>query len=511
MLTSSVVTPQESVSRLAPELPEFTRWPAAAVRGAWGLIALGIVLRVPLYLANRSLWNDEASLAANLVGRSFIQLCKPLSYAQGAPMGFLFLQRAFVLTLGDSEFALRLVPLLASIALLLLCHRIARLCFDPVTGLTALAMMAMSKSLIFYSVELKQYSSDAAVSLLIAWLGMRTRNGSPARAVVAFGIVGIIAAWFSHPAVFVLAGVGGALVIERALAGQFHRALQIALAAAMGGMSALCHYFFFAGSLTQDPYLMRWWKKGMMPLRPPAATVNWLKEMLPQGFDGAFGTTGKWTLIALFLCGIVTLLRQRRAGLLAMWIAPALVTLMASGLHKYPFSDRLILFLLPLMLLVAAAGAGGLWNGPPRWFKWLAPILLVALLGEPAISDVKTIFRRPLKEEMRPAIAYLKIHRQPGDRIFVYCLGHPGFDYYARRVGIDASQATYCMRGDGKAFLRGQLAPVIGVSRVWVVRTTTDQLSENDLLAVLESEGKPLGDRFAARNVRVDLYDLGTR
>jgi hypothetical protein len=490
---------------------EIARWSPAAVRGAWGLIALGILLRVPLYLANRSLWNDEASLAVNLVGRSFSQLCKPLSYAQGAPIGFLFLQRTLVLTLGESEFALRLMPLLSSIAGLLICHRIVRRCFDPVTGLTALAMMAMSKALIFFSVELKQYSSDAAVSLLIAWLGIRMRNSSSVRAVIAFGIAGGVSAWFSHPAVFVLTGVGGVLILECALANQWNRAIQIAVATTMGGASALCHYFLFASSLTQDPYLMHWWTKGMMPLDSPIAALRWLGKMVPGSFEGAFGTTGQWTLIALFICGIIALVRQRRAGLLAMLIAPVLVTLMASVLHKYPFSDRLILFLLPLLLLVAAAGAGGLWNGPPRWFKWLAPILMAALLGEPAISDVKMIFRRPLKEEMRPMIAYLKSHQQPGDRIFVHYRGHPAFDYYARRFGIDISRATYGVRGDGQAFLRDQLTPAIGAARVWVVRTTTDELSEHDLVTVLEQEGKPLTDRFTARNARVDLYDLSKR
>src|SRR5256885_16763608 len=42
------------------------------------LVGVGIFLRVAQYLANRSLWIDEAWLALNLLSRSFEHLTKPL-------------------------------------------------------------------------------------------------------------------------------------------------------------------------------------------------------------------------------------------------------------------------------------------------------------------------------------------------------------------------------------------------------------------------------------------------
>src|SRR5881392_4485369 len=65
-------------------------------RIAKALIALGIVLRLARYLANRSLWLDEVLLARNILDRSFTGLLAPLDLNQAAPIGFLMLQKLAV-------------------------------------------------------------------------------------------------------------------------------------------------------------------------------------------------------------------------------------------------------------------------------------------------------------------------------------------------------------------------------------------------------------------------------
>ena len=78
----------------------------------YGIIILGIILRLIQYISNRSLWFDEAMLALNIIDRSFLELFKPLSYDQGAPIGFLILQKLAVQIFNNSEYALRLLPLI---------------------------------------------------------------------------------------------------------------------------------------------------------------------------------------------------------------------------------------------------------------------------------------------------------------------------------------------------------------------------------------------------------------
>ncbi|MCX7754677.1 MAG: hypothetical protein N2117_05455, partial [Anaerolineales bacterium] len=83
---------------------------------AWGLIGLGLVLRLRQYLINRSLWLDEAMLALNILHKDVWGLLGRLDYEQGAPVGFLLLEKLVVTLLGDGERALRLLPFLAGCA-----------------------------------------------------------------------------------------------------------------------------------------------------------------------------------------------------------------------------------------------------------------------------------------------------------------------------------------------------------------------------------------------------------
>ena len=115
----------------------------------WALIALGVVLRVARYLADRALWLDEAALSLNIAGRSLVGLTHPLAYNQGAPLGFLTLEKGCVLLFGVNEYALRLVPLLAGIGSLVLFFAAARRCLRPEGALAALALFVINEPLIY--------------------------------------------------------------------------------------------------------------------------------------------------------------------------------------------------------------------------------------------------------------------------------------------------------------------------------------------------------------------------
>ena len=76
--------------------------------------AVGIALRLFHYLRDPSVWHDEAALVVNVLNLNFAQLLGPLMWHEASPPLFLWLERAVTLVLGDSTYALRLIPVLAS-------------------------------------------------------------------------------------------------------------------------------------------------------------------------------------------------------------------------------------------------------------------------------------------------------------------------------------------------------------------------------------------------------------
>src|SRR4051794_12995091 len=78
-------------------------------------VVLGVVLRWVQYWPARSLWHDEAALAVNIVQRSFAELLEPLDFNQGAPIGFLMVQKALGATFGYEARVLRFVPFLCAV------------------------------------------------------------------------------------------------------------------------------------------------------------------------------------------------------------------------------------------------------------------------------------------------------------------------------------------------------------------------------------------------------------
>jgi len=146
---------------------DFAALRSSSTKLVWFIIAYGILLRLTQYLSNSSLWLDESRLALNIVNRSFSQLLQPLDYGQGAPLGFLILEKAAVRLLGSSEYALRFLPLLCGVVSLLLFYRLAAQSISPKAVPIALGLFALSGPLIYYSSEVKQYSSDVAAAVLL--------------------------------------------------------------------------------------------------------------------------------------------------------------------------------------------------------------------------------------------------------------------------------------------------------------------------------------------------------
>ncbi len=197
----------------------------------WLAVVIGIMLRTIEYTDNRPLYKDEISLLENLVGRPLFDFHTILTQEQLAPPGFLVTERMMVRLPIEVKLAGRLVPFVCGIVSMFLFRSIARRYLTPCAVPIAVGLFALADWMLYYSVEMKQYSGDVALTLvaLLMAAGPASRSADwPATmsrrwllALAGFGVLGV---WFSYPLALVLAGAGTYLIGEAALRRDWNKA-----------------------------------------------------------------------------------------------------------------------------------------------------------------------------------------------------------------------------------------------------------------------------------------------
>lgn len=428
---------------------------------------VGVGLRLAWYLERRPIWLDEAMLARFIIARPMAQLIgMPLGDGQVAPIGFLVLERLAVVAFGSGELALRLVPVVAAVLSVWLFLAVARRTVPPELVPVAMALFAANRALVAYGAEVKQYSSDVAVALALwlVWLVVRERGR-----VWPLVMVGAVLVWVSQPAILVLGGLWGATLVL----GPARERVRMSLAAVgWGASAALAAWVSWHRVSSGDlAYLRAFWADGF-PGNPARALDHLMR--VPPGVV--------W--LALALIGLWIAVRARRTPLL-LGVGPVAAAYVAAVLGWYPFADRLVLFLVPIVVLLIAQ---------VRWAVLLAlPQLVVSLLPV-RHEDLRTIARAVLAQN------------ESGDAVYVYYGAVPAFSYYAGGTSVSAD-AGGCHRGEGdKYFL--ELDRYRG-RRLWLV-VGHSYRGEDSLLTRYLGRTRPTLATVTANDAFARLYGPDT-
>ena len=102
--------------------------------GIWIITFLGLLLRAYHYLMNPSIWHNEVATFLNVINKGFVGLLGPLYHSGTGPPLFLWTQKCIELCLGESTYALRLVPFLASCAALVVMAVVVSRLLGPVSA-----------------------------------------------------------------------------------------------------------------------------------------------------------------------------------------------------------------------------------------------------------------------------------------------------------------------------------------------------------------------------------------
>jgi hypothetical protein len=493
------------------------KWAVLAV------LALGVALRFWQYLANPSIWVDEAAIARNVLDRTVVGLFRPLDYAQVAPPGFLLAVKLSSALFGPSEYALRLTPFVFGVAGVLLFWFVAQSFLARLASVVATFMFATAIPLIFFSSNLKQYSGDVAVTLAIISTALVVLNDLLVTrwSMIGLAAFGVVALAFSQAAVFPLA-LAGAVVVEDAFVrhrqDKWNRLLLVCgWAVAVLGTVA---YGYRSMNTADGIYMHKFWEQGFMPATPTKA-ANWLwttaqttfsgPQRGPNPVDGSLHYAAPAMFGVLFLCGVVAVLRSHREkGVLV--VGPIMLALAASAAGAYPVRTRVSLFLVPLLVLIVVCGLDALSRMVlrPRVGAFgcllLLPFAANALVHEPPPI---------LPQHMRPVLRYVVEHRQPDDALWVSYGAGQAFEYYKRLIPIAGDvQMSDCNHESPREYLR-QVDAERGRSRAWFLFANFDERPL--ILAYLNAIGTRLDAFLAPPNdtrptvAAVFLYDLSNR
>jgi hypothetical protein len=486
-------------------------------RYQWMIIAYGAMLRLAQYLSNRSLWLDESKLALNIINRSFVQLLKPLDYAQGAPLGFLMLERSAVQVLGPGEYALRFFPFLAGVISLLLFYQLAKQSVSSRAVTIALGLFALSAPLIYFSSEAKQYSGDMAIALLLLLSAIYCASHKLTlwRATI-FGLLGAASIWFSHPAVFVLAGVGMSSAWPCRGDERWSRIGTFSIAFTLWGLSFGICYQLFLRHLNADHGLLDYWNYSFPPSHLfSVAAVEWFTSNFFGIFQYPVGLELSGIAAFAFLVGCFAMVSHKRQEL-SILLSPILVALVAAWAHKYPFNGRLLLFAVPALLLIIAEGVD--------WIRCktaeepvIGACLFAVLFFNPLLFSSYHLVKPSLREEIKPVMNYVDAHARAGDLLYIHCDATPAFRYYTPRFrfsNVYFNEGAFPRNPDDSLrTYESDVNQLPGDRRVWVLFSlgVSDAAANEEKLFLyfMDKRGTRV-DHFESVGAATYLYDLNS-
>ncbi len=410
-------------------------------------MGLGTFVRSVAYLRGRSLWEDEARLSLNIAASTWRELLAPLDFDQAAPFAFLWVERLAVSWAGVDVYALRFAPFVAGCLVPVVVWVLARQLMAERRAMLVVALVALSPALLRYTDEAKPYAVDAVVAVVLAALAVRViHEPDDPRGWITLAVVGAVAQMFSFPAILVLAGVGGALLLAPSI--RASRRGVVRLVGLGAGWLAIFGGLYLAlyRPSAENAFLAEFWEFAF--LRPNAPDIDarmWfaLDGVMRGMFVGSLDP-GRWgpvlmsavtlqSLVGATLCaiGIGALARRHGAWAGVLLVGPLVAASIASAVGAYPMSLRLLLFGLPALFIVLVEGIGvvaGRFQAGLRGPAWavLAAGFLVPAAGRAALTMVEPVDL----QDAAPLVADLQARHEASEPVYVYAPGIPAWAFY---------------------------------------------------------------------------------
>lgn len=393
------------------------------------IVLTGIFLATFQYFYNRSLWLDEAMLSLNIINKNFFELTQPLDRNQVAPIGFLFLEKIMINFFGENEFSLRFLPFLSFILTIPLFYLFTKkITTTKIIAMVSTAFFCLTPSILYYSSEVKQYSIDVLIGVALAYFTI-SFDFRKNLAIIIYSIVGFVSIWVSNISVLVLFTCGIYLLYIEVYK---KKSYLIIISLLITFFTFIFYYYLFIHSHSSRQGMEDYWNHGFLPLNPISPEFfHFFIFSFKEVYSGLL-SYGRFWLLAFFisLIGLVFLLKNGKYFQIFFLIVPLCLHLLISGLKLYPFSGRLILYLVPNAIILFVTGLYFIFKiFERRLFLRHKPMMFL-----PAVYLFFTIFSFygfPIeKEELKKSLYFISNNAKPNDFVYVSWSVIPAFQYY---------------------------------------------------------------------------------
>lgn len=475
-----------------------------------GIIIFGISVRLSQYLYNRSLWIDEA-LVVGFIDWSLLDFYLP--QFNHLPRGFIMVANSIVVIFGESEYSLRLFPLLCGLISLPLFYRFAKEYIEKESIVLAFVLFAINDKLIFYASELRPYETDVAIALLLYIGGsyIQSKRVSMSQMII-YACIGIIAIFFSHTAIFVLIGIGLTLITISIVDKRYKQAICISAVCLVWGITAITNYMLFYHRLAIDQHLINYHSSFFMPLPTKSISdIKWFAKNFFKVFKDPLGFIFPGIAAFAFIIGLVKMFSEEKRKCFIL-LSPIIITMITSGFRKYAFGEHIILFIAPVVILFIAVG--GVKITTTTYYnksKIIGIIFILLMIAQPILSASYHLLKPRMVEEIKPVLKYLDAKKQENDILYIYYGAVPAFKYYSRKHNYKTvDYFGVSSRSDWNKYFY-DLDKLKGNKRVWIlfshVRHGNDVDEEKLFIFYLDKIGKKL-DSFKSVGASIYLYDL---
>lgn len=394
-----------------------------------------VLIRFLLYCQNNGLFLDEVNLARNLIERNFLDYFTPLDYNQHAPLLFLWLSDIFSGIFGDSEYVLRLWPLIAGLISVILFQKILKNHRLPWTlSIIGVFFLGLNIVSVKYGIEVKQYSTDLLITSLLLLTWQKFQDGRLGRQL--FMIIGGLSIFLSMPAVFTLLAI-----FAVSLRSEFVNRKQIIPVFFFWGFVFLVNYYFFLLPSLKQQHLQEFHNDYFLTFPLNFDSLIQFSDQMIMILRGPFGKTFL-AIITAFIFIFIGTLSNWKQSIVQLSFYALLLVLFASMLRKYSLIERLMLFTYPFFYILFLSGIHASWifiqQKQRLWSKWytgLILVLLIIILG----NDQRFVWA-PKEELYGESIRDGLSNLDKSELIVPVVLTHnawPYYDYYVIKRGMD--------------------------------------------------------------------------